>query len=305
MKYLRAKPQLHQLLWLLLSPALVLSRVVLEPVSAPTPAAAPGAMGGLPLGCLAESMCGDIPIPYPFSIIEGCSLNESFIIFCNHSYNPPRPFYREYEVNKITPETGEMNVSAPVAHICYSSRNTTSNGEPRTYNFTGSPFLISPEKNEFTGIGCHTLALLGDWDGGDDDNYLSGCVTTCLGLDKAAKDGENCTGQGCCQTPTLPGDLDILKVVLSSGSAKPVNPAWKYSRCSYGFVAAKTWYKFKRGDLNGTGDMAPGKRVPLVLDWAIPASKDGACVSSYSHNKTVRNGQWYICKCSDGYRGNP
>ncbi|CAL4990887.1 unnamed protein product [Urochloa decumbens] len=307
MKYLTAKPQLLQLLCLLLSPALVLSGRMLESASAPTPAAVPGAMGGLRPGCPPQSMCGDITIPYPFSIIQGCSLNESFMISCNHSYNPPRPFYREYEVNNITPETGEMNVSAPVAHVCYNSSRTTANTEPRTYNFTGTPFLISPEKNEFTGIGCYTLALLGDWNGDDDDdNYLSGCVTTCLGLDKAAKDGENCTGQGCCQTPTLPRDLDILKVVLSSGGAKPVNPAWKYSRCSYGFVAAKTWYKFKRGDLNGTGDMAPGKRVPLVLDWAIPDSKVGACASNHSHPEPVREGrQWYICKCSNGYRGNP
>ncbi|CAN6382131.1 unnamed protein product [Urochloa humidicola] len=304
MKYLRAKPQL-QLLWLLLSPALVLSRV-LESVSAPAPAPAaiPGAMGRLP-DCPPESMCGGIPIPYPFSIIEGCSLNESFMISCNHSYNPPRPFYREYEVNSIIPETGEMHVSAHVAHICYSSGNTTSSREAQTYNFTGSPFLISSEKNEFKGIGCHTVALLGDWDGSGDDRYLSGCITTCLSLEKAAEDGQNCTGLGCCQT-TLPSDLDKLKVGWSLGSATPINRAWKYNSCNYGFVASKGWYHFKRRHLNGSGDdMGPYKRVPLVLDWAIPTLMDGACVSSHSHNKTVRDGQWYICNCSDGYHGNP
>ncbi|CAO2145159.1 unnamed protein product [Urochloa humidicola] len=263
-------------------------------------------MGGLPSGgCPPEGpehMCGGIPIPYPFSIIEGCSLNESFMIFCNHSYNPPRPFYREYEVNSITPETGEMTVSAPVAHICYSSHNTTYSRKPRTYNFTGSPFLISPEKNEFTAV-----ALLGDWDGSGDDRYLSGCITTCLGLQKAADDGQNCTGLGCCQT-TLPSNLENLKVGWSIGNATPINRAWKYSSCNYGFVASKGWYHFKRRHLNGSGDdIAPYKQVPLVLDWAIPASKDGACcVSNKSYPEPVRKGrQWYVCKCSDGYRGNP
>jgi hypothetical protein len=242
---LMAKPQL-QLLWLLLSPALVLSRVLESVSPAPTPPAAvpAGTMGGLPPGCVSDSYkCGNVSIPYPFSITKGCSPHESFMISCNHSFNPPKPFYGEYEVNSITPETSEMSVSVPVAHICHNSSRTISSAKSRTYNFTGSPFLISPEKNEFTGIGCHTVALLGDWDGGGDDRYLSGCVTTCLGEGKASKDGEKCTGLGCCQTPTLPSDLDKVKVGWSSvGGTTPSNRAWKYSSCSYGFVAAKGWY---------------------------------------------------------------
>ncbi|CAO1940466.1 unnamed protein product [Urochloa humidicola] len=144
--------------------------------------------------------------------------------------------------------------------------------------------------------------------GSGDDRYLSGCITTCLSLKKAADDGQNCTGLGCCQT-TLPSNLDKLKVGWSIGNATPINRAWKYSSCNYGFVASKGWYHFKRRHLSGSGDdISPYKRVPLVLDWAIPASKVGACVSNKSHPEpvSVREGQqWYVCKCSDGYRGNP
>jgi hypothetical protein len=67
-------------------------------------------------------------------------------------------------------------------------------------------------------------------------------------------------------------------------------------------------YHFKRRHLNGFSDgMAPHKRVPLVLDWAIPAAlfKGGVCASSNSRDKPIRNGQGYICSCSNGYHGNP
>ncbi|RCV10467.1 hypothetical protein SETIT_2G114700v2 [Setaria italica] len=293
MKYQIAKALL-QLLWLLLlSPPLVLSRVL---VQEPMPVAGP------PPGC--PSMCGDIDIPYPFGIGDGCSKNKDFAISCNNSYNPARAFIgRGFEVKNITLETGEMRVFTGVAHICYNSSNTISSIDSWKYDFTGSSFLISSARNEFTGVGCNTVALLTGEDMEDDGRYLSGCITTCASLGDAADD-VNCTGNGCCQTAT-PEGLDTVTV---GWNTLATNTAWNYSSCSTAFLAEKGWYNFSLNHLDGTGETSFHKQlgirtVPLVLDWAM--KKDGACLSANSTRVHVRNGLWYRCKCSDGYAGNP
>lgn len=127
------------------------------------------------------------------------------------------------EIISISIRTNEMRVFSPVAYSCYNSFNTT-----------GSPFLISSNGNVFTGIGCYTQAIL---DGMEDKDwsYTSGCVTTCMSLETAAKDGDKCTGLGCCQTD-IPGNLSFISV---SWGANDTNPAWNYSPCSYAFVAER------------------------------------------------------------------
>ena len=59
---------------------------------------------------------------------------------------------------------------------------------------------------------------------------------------------------------------------------------------------------------------AAGKRLPLVLDWAVGnksclvAQKDNAtyaCLSDNHECVNSTNGPGYLCKCKTGYRGNP
>ncbi|RCV38907.1 hypothetical protein SETIT_8G180000v2 [Setaria italica] len=302
MEHLIAKPQLRLLWLLLLCPALVLSRVLVE---VPTPVAASnGTAPGPRPGC--PSMCGDIHIPFPFGIGDGCSRSKGFAIFCDNSYNPARAFFgRRFEVKDITLETGEMRVFTEVAHICYNSSNTISSRRPLKYNFNGSPFLISSSRNEFTGVGCNTVALLSGNDLDEDDGrYLSGCITTCASLGDAADD-VNCTGKGCCQTAT-PEGLDTVNVRCNKLTN---NTARNHNSCSTAFLGEKGWYRnFSLNHQNGTGETSLHNRlgnrtIPLVLDWAM--KKDGACLSANSTRVDVRNGLWYRCKCSDGYAGNP
>lgn len=88
-----------------------------------------------------------------------------------------------------------MRVFIGVSRICSNSSTNVSDEHSLWFNFNGTPLLVTPGRNEFTGIGCHTLALLR---GKEDDSYFSGCVTTCS-LDEAESAG-NCigsTGLGC------------------------------------------------------------------------------------------------------------
>uniref|UniRef100_A0A2N9H449 Protein kinase domain-containing protein n=1 Tax=Fagus sylvatica TaxID=28930 RepID=A0A2N9H449_FAGSY len=39
-----------------------------------------------------DDQCGNVTIPYPFGTREGCYMNETFLITCNRTYNPPLAF---------------------------------------------------------------------------------------------------------------------------------------------------------------------------------------------------------------------
>lgn len=58
-----------------------------------------------------ESKCGNVEIPYPFGMKEGCYLNINFSITCNEThYNPPKPFLMDssIEVTNISILSGEL-----------------------------------------------------------------------------------------------------------------------------------------------------------------------------------------------------
>ncbi|KAG6626164.1 hypothetical protein CIPAW_15G029000 [Carya illinoinensis] len=63
--------------------------------------------------------CGNIKIPYPFGTSEGCYLDKPFLITCNHTFDPPKPFLdHDIPVENISVPNGELRVSNPVAHLC-------------------------------------------------------------------------------------------------------------------------------------------------------------------------------------------
>jgi hypothetical protein len=139
----------------------------------------------------------------------------------------------------IALDAGEMRVVGSVSYICYNSSTTAIADGIIGWTFTfGAPFLVSQKRNTFTAIGCHTLAYLS---GRDDRSYRTGCITSCQSLHAAAQDGEECTGLGCCQT-TIPVNISTIEVSWrDSPNYTPINPAWRYSPCSYAFVAEKNW----------------------------------------------------------------
>ncbi|RCV38904.1 hypothetical protein SETIT_8G179700v2 [Setaria italica] len=170
---------------------------------------------------------------------------------------------------------------------------------------------------------AYTLALLA---GREDLSYYTGCYTSCMSLHAAAQDGEECTGLGCCQMSIPTNLITTIHMWGNNDSYPPPNNAWRYSPCSYAFIAEKGSYNFTRRDLtrlaNKTSSDHIGDRtIPMVLDWAIrdggscqaPTKDAGAsakqtapaCISRNSLCVNVTHGSGYLCQCSKGYTGNP
>ncbi|XXG39866.1 hypothetical protein AAC387_Pa01g0722 [Persea americana] len=257
-------------------------------------------------GCPETDKCGNVSIPYPFGIKEGCS-REGFDLVCNDThYNPPKLFWAGvYEIFKITLE-GQANVTAYVASDCY-DESVTHTAEMSLGK--DGPFTFSNTLNKFTAIGCHTQAYLS---GDSESNFTSGCMSFC-GKKETVIDGL-CTGIGCCQTSIPPGAWSFDIEVSSPNNQTSVRD---FNPCSYAFLIADDQFKFNISDLSAGSQygsyLGKGKQVPLLLDWAIwnetcEQAKENhtsyACKGlSTCYNST--NAPGYRCNCSEGYEGNP
>jgi len=151
-----------------------------------------------------------------------------FSLTCNDTFSPPRPYDGNIEVLDISLEAGEIRFLIPVSYQCPSTNASTST----TLRFRRQ-LLISTARNEFTAIGCNTLAFLSS------SRYYTGCITSCVIQEEAAQDGDKCSGLGCCQMP-IAGNLSVIRVLW--GAQRTSSRAW--SPCSYAFVAEKNWYEF-------------------------------------------------------------
>ncbi|KAK4859025.1 hypothetical protein QYF36_025512 [Acer negundo] len=203
-----------------------------------------------------DTKCGDLEIPYPFGTESRCSLNDDFVITCDHTQKPPKPFWGSRSnilVTNISME-GWLQIHSFVSQDC---RNDTFGA-----TLSVGDFRISNTLNKFTVIGC------------DSYGYIYGKI------DRYPKE---------------------IRVYADTKSK---------SACSYAFVIKDSQFNFSSRNLSKITE-----KVPTAVDWAI--TKQGNCTEAksdpdrYACNENAscedadNSAGGYLCKCKDGYQGNP
>ncbi|XVF37034.1 hypothetical protein REPUB_Repub19eG0110900 [Reevesia pubescens] len=252
-------------------------------------------------GC--QSLCGDVSIPYPFGTGDDCNISDHFFITCNTSFIPNKAFLETSSIEVVNISLdGQMRILANASYDCY---NTSGRANYRGYWLQSGKFFINNSRNKFTAIGCDTYArvegLLGQ-------RYATGCLSICNNISDVTNG--SCSGIGCCQTAIPKG---VRSYDISVDSYENHTNVLLDNPCSYAFVAEESAYNFSNLDLRGF-DLID-KKFPIILDWTIgniscnEAKKDTKNFACKENSKCVdsenTSGSGYICKCFDGYEGNP
>uniref|UniRef100_A0A803KTS0 Uncharacterized protein n=1 Tax=Chenopodium quinoa TaxID=63459 RepID=A0A803KTS0_CHEQI len=254
--------------------------------------------------------CGNLSIPYPFGIEEGCyykpphnEKSSSFKITCNYSTSPPTPIFgTDYEVLNISLIEGELRTEVGVSYDCYNKGNNTAYWGS---SFNLITFTLSSTKNILVAIGCDTYAWFKGYRG--DKKYKTGCMTACVELEDVI-DGE-CSGVGCCQA-SIPGGINNVQVSLDSfDNHRSVNT---FNPCNAAFPVAKDAFTFYQQNLSLPMEYWESLQLPVVFNWTIGqnscsvAKKEGSCLckeNTVCYDPVHEIG--YRCNCTDGYSGNP
>ncbi|KAI3912066.1 hypothetical protein MKW98_007593 [Papaver atlanticum] len=218
-------------------------------------------------GC--KDRCGNVSIPYPFGIADGCFLDEWFKVTCNDSLNPPKPVYRGLSVSNISVLDGEMTTEVGIATNC-----DDQHAADDSMTFLGK-FTFSNKKNKFIAIGCNTVALHKATNG----SISGGCLSICTAKDTFTNGF--CNGIGCCET-RIPAAISNLSVTVEDINERK---NMSFNLCGYGFLVEQNSFSFSSPYLKDFKSKGTGT-VPAVVDWTIGNEK---C------DDAIRNSTSYAC----------
>ncbi|XVF87715.1 hypothetical protein PTKIN_Ptkin18bG0142900 [Pterospermum kingtungense] len=249
-----------------------------------------------------QTRCGNISIPYPFGTEPGCFLEDKFFVKCNNTNSDaPTPYFGNttYQVLDIYLD-GQFRIDAPVASYCYAESNYSQSD----IQLSSGRHHISHTRNKFRVVGCDTYSLVQGYNG---QSYATGCLSLCNNITDVMNG--SCSGIACCQAD-IPRGLEAFNLTIGTyfngSSVSSFNP------CSYAFIAEDGAYNFSVSDL-GLFSSINKTVLPMVLDWRVgnqscsEAKKDPenyACKeNTICEDPDYDNG--YLCRCSDGFQGNP
>ncbi|CAN6270879.1 unnamed protein product [Urochloa humidicola] len=259
----------------------IVAAAVVAAAAAETPA---GLVAVALPGCLTS--CGDVSVPYPFGIGDGCYHSTGFNLTCDGTQGWPRLLLGTataddglFRVTGISLQDATVSVQTPLNAALEVDGDAIAWGE----GLLGAdgPFSLSYERNEFTLMGCNVeAALIG---GGDGASCTSFCNREGPALYVWDFPRDKCCGMGCCAAPIGMGRPSYL-----------VRLRWLYTDYEHDaetpvsvFVAEKGWFRRSMVSLVVAAEIThtdwgpswfeiPQLRrmkngtAPVVLDWAVP-----------------------------------
>ncbi|KAA8538372.1 hypothetical protein F0562_028082 [Nyssa sinensis] len=261
------------------------------------------ALGQALPGC--QERCGDVNVPYPFGIGDGCYNHEWLNLSCNTRSTTPilRIFNSRFRVTNISLE-GQVSILSRIGYACYDkSGSPLSDSYKPTFQLPKNAYTISSTLNKLTVVGCDSSGAI-QW--GD---YATGCTSKCDKPDFVAT--ANCSGFGCCQT-SIPEEVKYY-TSLNAGSFNNHTKVWSFSRCTFAFIVEADKFIFSRDYLRKTAREFFRLELPTAIDWTIGSkkcdrakNKPGFACSGKSECYTPESIDYgYRCRCLEGYEGNP
>ncbi|KAI3940640.1 hypothetical protein MKW92_001516, partial [Papaver armeniacum] len=248
-------------------------------------------------GC--PEKCGNVSIPYPFGIGDGCFLDQWFEIICNKSqlgYRKPTTVYDKYNISDISILGGYMTTDVYTFTNCSGNRvKDYDYWAPHLYKFT-----ISTTRNKFIAVGCNTYAYLKQ---SNNVYTATKCVTNCI-TPKAATDGSCTRGTGCCHS-SIPAGLTAYGIEIRARDDLP-----PMDTCRYGFLAETNSFNSSSSYMKDLKNNGFGM-VPVVIDWSIGYETCDDVINSTLYacgpnTDCIQSSvSGYRCSCKKGYEGNP
>ncbi|KQJ84995.1 hypothetical protein BRADI_5g24180v3 [Brachypodium distachyon] len=287
--------------------------------------AAPVALPGCP------EACGNITVPYPFGIRQGCS-RPGFNLTCDETRHPPKLFLGHgVEVDAISLADGTMRVQSKI--VIVTTRDF--NGSWSSGIMPNATISVSTEHNVFAVLRSNVIAHLAPSYNVSEQLYNSTCAALCddyiywTGTVWAWDRDAPCSGVACCHT-TIASGLPAYGVQFKDFSQKsyPVSDEVAFREDTpFSFAAAivdSNWFSGNVGLMfnNTYNNVHHGEVtvVPTVLDWWLEPRRDDdilfldpnisiwRCISLNSVVNFVNNDVRKVqsrCSCLDGYEGNP
>jgi hypothetical protein len=250
--------------------------------------------------------CGGISIPYPFGIGPECSL-PGFNLTCAKEANNTSNLLLgnpSIEVWSLDWQPWADDSFPDIAtSIGYFTKLPSVQNYSVHWEAPGRPFAISGSSNmSLFVVGCAVEASLFVGDSGVE---VGNCYADCIGYQSMRMlQSVPCVGMGCCSI-----DITVTLRSFTLNISRTGQAAQGLEQVSV-FITEQDYYQFRAWDLQHT----PVQDYQAALSWAIPnqlncnrAMEDRAsyaCVSSHSICQEAPIGG-YVCKCSDGFYGNP
>lgn len=259
-----------------------------------------------------KDRCGDVLVPYPFGIGQGCYKDKWFEIVCSISSSDQLPvpflldigrevfsfFLGDYSSisGRSLYQSNKIRIPSPLKHTGCSNGSV---GDSSSLNLTGSPFFIS-DNNKFTAIGCNNKALMKGT-----GSQIVGCEATTCENETRSYSNDGCVGDKCCQT-TIPSGLQVFDATVEK-----LKPDKEGCQVAYLTKFDLSEFMFTPPELPEYGDYVMMELEWFLDDLSIPSESSALCEISSKGVQIQRSLpnldaiDAYQCWCKDGYEGNP